>query len=134
MGTGVMWMRAPEWARTQGHAAESIRIRPTPAALAPAAVLIFALAAYGAPSPSPPYVINAILSLTGSAAFLGQAESQTLQILEHLANAGGGIQGHPVRIAIQDDQSSPQTGVQLANQVLARKVPVICGPAGRPAK
>ncbi len=96
------------------------------AALALAVALVFVVAAYGAP-PSTPYEFNAILPLTGGAAFLGQGESQALRVLERLVNDKGGIQGHPVRFVIQDDQSSPQVGVQLTNQVLAKRVPVIFG-------
>ncbi len=99
------------------------------AALALAAVFVFALslAAYGAPASGTPYVFNTILPLTGGAAFLGQAEAQTLRALEPWVNARGGINGRPVHFAIQDDQTSPQVGVQLASQVIAKRVPVILG-------
>ena len=100
------------------------------AALTAAAVLVFALAARGAAPPSgPPYEINVILPLTGGAAFLGQTEWRTLQVLERFENSSGGIQGRPIHLAVQDDQTSPQLGVQLANQVLAKKVPVLLGSA-----
>ncbi len=92
-----------------------------------AGVLVFVLAASGAPPSGTPYEINTILPLTGGAAFLGQPESQALQILERLVNAKGGIQGRPIHFVIQDDQTSPQLGVQLANQVMAKHVPVILG-------
>ena len=42
-------------------------------------------------------------------------------------NAGDGIQGRPVHFVVQDDQTSPQLGVQLAGQVLAKHVSVILG-------
>jgi branched-chain amino acid transport system substrate-binding protein len=97
------------------------------AAIALAGVLVFVLAASGAPPSGTPYEINTILPLTGGAAFLGQPESQALQILERLVNVKGGIQGRPIHFVIQDDQTSPQLGVQLANQVMAKHVPVILG-------
>ncbi len=97
------------------------------AAIVLACVLVFVLAASGAPPSGTPYEINTILPLTGGAAFLGQPESQALQILERLVNAKGGIQGRPIHFVIQDDQTSPQLGVQLANQVMAKHVPVILG-------
>ncbi len=102
---------------------------------APQAAFVLVLALVAAPIPSPgapsatPYDINAILPLTGGGAFLGQREAQALQIQERVANGGGGIQGHPVHFVIQDDQTSPQVGVQLANQVIAAGVPVIVGSA-----
>lgn len=75
-----------------------------------------------------PYDIQAILSLTGGASFLGKAEQQALQLLEKSVNAEGGIQGRPVRFVFHDDQSSPQTAVQLASQVVAGKPAVQIGP------
>ena len=88
---------------------------------------MFVLAAQGAPSSTTPYEINVILPLTGGAAFLGQAEWQTLQTQERFVNARDGIQGRPVHYVVQDDQTSPQLGVQLAGQVLAKHVSVILG-------
>ena len=74
-----------------------------------------------------PYEVNAILSLTGSAAFLGTKEQQALAILEGVVNKGGGIGGRPVHFAVQDDTSNPQTGVQLANGLIAKNAPAILG-------
>jgi branched-chain amino acid transport system substrate-binding protein len=74
-----------------------------------------------------PYEVNAILSLTGSAAFLGSKEQQALTILEGVVNKGGGIGGRPVHFAVQDDTSNPQTGVQLANALIAKNAPAILG-------
>ena len=101
--------------------------RASQAAIVLAGVLVFVLAASGAPPSGTPYEINTILPLTGGAAFLGQPESQALQILERLVIDMGGIQGRPIHFVIQDDQTSPQLGVQLANQVMAKNVPVILG-------
>jgi branched-chain amino acid transport system substrate-binding protein len=75
-----------------------------------------------------PYEINAILSLTGTFAFLGTAEAKSLQTLEPLINKQGGINGQPVHFVIQDDQSQPAVAVQLANAIIAKKVPVMLGP------
>jgi branched-chain amino acid transport system substrate-binding protein len=90
-------------------------------------VLICAAAGYSAPASGTPYVFNTILPLTGGAAFIGQAEAQTLRVMEPWVNARGGINGRPVHFVIQDDQTSPQLGVQLAGQVMAKRVPVILG-------
>ncbi len=72
-----------------------------------------------------PVEIDAILPLTGPAAFLGQAEQTTLAILEKHVNASGGVHGHPVHFVLYDDQSSPQIDVQLVNPLLARHVAVV---------
>ncbi|MBV9440827.1 MAG: ABC transporter substrate-binding protein, partial [Candidatus Eremiobacteraeota bacterium] len=74
-----------------------------------------------------PYEINAVLSLTGQAAFLGQEEKQALEAVEKVANASGGIRGRKIRFVVQDDQSSPQIAVQLTRGVMDKHVPVILG-------
>lgn len=76
-----------------------------------------------------PYDFYAILSLTGPAAFLGHGEQVTLGALERYVNSTGGIQGHPLHIVMQDDQSNPSIAVQLANQVFAKGVPAVIGPS-----
>ncbi|MFN2460381.1 MAG: ABC transporter substrate-binding protein [Candidatus Velthaea sp.] len=74
-----------------------------------------------------PYEINAILSLTGSAAFLGKEEQQALEAVEKIQNARGGIRGRKIHFTVQDDQSNPQVAVQLTNAVIAKHVPVMLG-------
>jgi branched-chain amino acid transport system substrate-binding protein len=96
-------------------------------------VLAVLLVAVGAPAPAAapvagePYEINVILSLTGGAAFLGKAQQQALGLIEQIANRNGGVKGRPVKFAIVDDQSSPQLAVQLANAIIAKKVPIFIG-------
>lgn len=74
-----------------------------------------------------PYEINAIVSLTGSAAFLGKEQQQALEAIEKAQNAKGGIRGRKIHFSIADDQSNPQIAVQLTNAVIAKHVPVILG-------
>ena len=74
-----------------------------------------------------PYELNAVLALTGSAAFLGSKEAQTLTILEGVVNQSGGIGGRPLKIVVADDTSSPQIAVQLTNGLIAKHVPAIIG-------
>jgi branched-chain amino acid transport system substrate-binding protein len=96
-------------------------------------VLPVLLLALGAPAPAAPavggepYTINVILSLTGGAAFLGKAQQQALGLIQQIANRNGGIKGRPVAFDIVDDQSSPQLAVQLANAIIAKKVPIFIG-------
>jgi branched-chain amino acid transport system substrate-binding protein len=75
-----------------------------------------------------PFEINTILALTGPAAFIGNAELKSLQILEALTNKAGGIKGRPIKFVVADDQSNPATSVQVANGLISKKVPVILGP------
>lgn len=76
----------------------------------------------------PPYVINAVLSQTGAAAFIGTSEARMLGILADTVNRSGGIKGRPIAFHITDDQSNPVLTVQLINGLIAQHVPMIFGP------
>ena len=69
--------------------------------------------------------VPVVLPLTGGASFLGQGERDALRIVEGVINAGGPA----VHFSFLDDQSSPQTAVQLASQVKAQHPPVVLGSA-----
>ena len=73
--------------------------------------------------------ISVVLPLTGGASFLGKAERRTLEIVEEMVNEGGGIGGRTLHFAFSDDQSQPQTAVQLAAGLVARHPPVVLGSA-----
>jgi branched-chain amino acid transport system substrate-binding protein len=96
--------------------------------LALAGATLLSLSAAGAATSGAPYEVNAILSLTGPVAFLGQDELHALQALEEVVNGRGGIQGHPLSFAAVDDQSSPLLAVQLAQNLIRKNVPVVIGP------
>jgi branched-chain amino acid transport system substrate-binding protein len=86
------------------------------------------LAAAAGPAAAEPYNINVILSLTGGASFLGKGEQQTLELVQKTVNSSGGIQGRDLHFTYFDDQSSPQTAVQMANQAMASHPAVVIGP------
>jgi len=94
-----------------------------------AAIALPALAAPAARA-AQPYEINAILSLTGNIAFVGSTQQKALKALEAFVNRTGGIGGRPLSFVIADDQSSAQTAVQLAQDIIAKQVPVILGSSG----
>ncbi|HEY5341599.1 MAG TPA: ABC transporter substrate-binding protein [Candidatus Aquilonibacter sp.] len=75
-----------------------------------------------------PLQIPVIASLTGNVALIGKDDQQSLQLVEALVNRQGGVDHHPVHFKFLDDGSNAQTGVQLANQVIASKAPVLIGP------
>jgi branched-chain amino acid transport system substrate-binding protein len=97
--------------------------------------LAFALALTAAASIRPttaqpaPYEINAILSLTGPAAFIGKSQQQSFDLIEGIVNKNGGINGRPVKFVVLDDGSTPAVSVQLANQLIAKNLPVFMGPS-----
>jgi branched-chain amino acid transport system substrate-binding protein len=92
--------------------------------------VLFALVASAAmpAMPADPVQVNVILSLTGFAATIGQPEKTGLEVFEKRVNANGGIRGRPVQFVIADDQSNNQVTVQLANQLIAKNVPIFLGP------
>jgi branched-chain amino acid transport system substrate-binding protein len=75
-----------------------------------------------------PYELNAVLPMTGAAAFVGEAEARSLNIVSAIVNHGGGINGRPLTLKISDDQSSPVVSVQLVNHLIGEHVPLILGP------
>lgn len=80
-----------------------------------------------APIAAHAYDINVIAPLTGGASFLGKEEQRALQLAEEWVNKSGGIKDEPLHFIFYDDQSNPQTGVQLANRTVAAKPAVIMG-------
>jgi branched-chain amino acid transport system substrate-binding protein len=75
-----------------------------------------------------PLQIPVIISLTGGASFIGKSDQQSLQLIEAMVNKRGGVNRRPVHFQYLDDASNAQTAVQLANQVIASKAPLILGP------
>lgn len=75
------------------------------------------------------YDVNVVFPLTGRTSFLGHSEQKALQILQEVVNKTGGVHGRDLRFIFHDDQSSPQTAVQLTAQILATKPSVMIGSA-----
>jgi len=95
-----------------------------------ALIILIAPAVQISAADQPDYVIPVILSLTGSYAFSGHAESEGLKIFENYTNAHGGIRGQKLHFKVYDDQSSPATDVSLAGQIIAQHPPVVLGSDG----
>jgi branched-chain amino acid transport system substrate-binding protein len=117
----------------EGHVAPSRdaahRRRASLAALSVAALSAGAVAACGSSSggstgSGSAYTVHAIVSETGSAAFLGGEEKAALLALAKHVNATGGIDGHPLNLAISDNQSTASTSVSLASPLVSQ-VPVL---------
>src|SRR5579863_7434972 len=113
--------------RTSANARIPVVLRPLVAAVLVAALIAAQGASAGQAQANEPYVISAILSLTGFAAFLGQGEARTLKVAEAAVNKSGGINGRPIHFAVVDDQSSPQVAVQLFNDIASKNV--VIGPS-----
>jgi branched-chain amino acid transport system substrate-binding protein len=77
-----------------------------------------------------PYVIGAIFSITGDASSLGIPERNTAQMLEKQINAAGGINGHPLKVIIEDDRGEPAETLNVAKRLVERdNVLAIVGPS-----
>src|ERR1700722_8422859 len=73
------------------------------------------------------YEINAILSLTGTGAFIGTTQLQALKAVEGYVNRTGGIDGRQLSFVVADDQSDVKTALLLAQGLIAKNVPIILG-------
>lgn len=73
------------------------------------------------------YTINAIVAETGSASFLGSEEASALKALAQHVNATGGIDGHPLKFNISDNQSTASTSVSLASPLISQSPLLIVG-------
>jgi branched-chain amino acid transport system substrate-binding protein len=73
------------------------------------------------------YTIHALLSVTGSAAFLGGSEKAALEAMQKQVNSTGGIDGHKVNFAISDNQSVASTSVSLASPLINQVPMMIVG-------
>jgi branched-chain amino acid transport system substrate-binding protein len=98
-------------------------------AVSAAVLAVVTLGCWSGAHAQAPVSVPAILPLSGAGAFLGKEEQEAMRLGEALINASGGINGRPVKFEYYDDQSKPQVAVQLLQQILATKPPVILGAA-----
>jgi len=73
------------------------------------------------------YTVHAIISETGSAAFLGVEQKAALQALAKHVNATGGIDGKKLAFAVSDNQSTAATSVSLASPLLSQSPVLMVG-------
>jgi branched-chain amino acid transport system substrate-binding protein len=88
---------------------------------------VVAAAGLGPARAAEPYKIDVVIPMTGGGSFLGSGTKATLDVLKGVVNKEGGIDGQPVDFVYQDDQSSPQTAVQLTNTIVGEKPAVLIG-------
>ncbi len=73
-------------------------------------------------------VIGAISPLTGSSAIQGLDMQRGEQLALEQINAAGGVNGHPLKILFEDDQSNPRGGMDAVHKLVdINKVPLIIG-------
>ena len=77
-----------------------------------------------------PIKIGGLFAVTGPAAFLGEPEKNTLELLVKEVNARGGINGSKIELVIYDTGGDVTKAVQLANRLVKNdKVAAIVGPS-----
>jgi branched-chain amino acid transport system substrate-binding protein len=62
--------------------------------------------------------VGAIVELTGEAAEMGIENQYTIEVAEALINAGGGIEGYPLKVVIVDGGSDPAVFATKAHRLL----------------
>jgi branched-chain amino acid transport system substrate-binding protein len=78
-----------------------------------------------------PYVVGAFVSVTGPNSTLGTPERDTLVMLEAKINKSGGINGHPLKLIIEDDASDNTNAVKAAKKLIEQdNVCAIIGGSG----
>lgn len=99
--------------------------------LTTAAVLVVMLMCGGMPyAASDEYRVGCIFSVTGPASWLGEPEKKTAEMLAEKINAAGGINGHKIKLYIEDDQADNTRAVNAAKKLINRdKVCAIIGPS-----
>jgi|GEM_PF-1973285 len=102
-----------------------------------AAVAVLALAATTAvpqAQSNAPYVIGAVLTISGSGANFGQPSAEAIRLLVKNTNDHGGIKGHKVELRLQDDGGDTQRARAAFSQLADDKsVVAVIGSSASPA-
>lgn len=82
----------------------------------------------GSAADTGPFKIGAVLDITGAGASLGVPERDTLQLLAEQLNQGGGINGRPVELIIEDDASTEDGAARAASKLITEdQVDILLG-------
>ncbi|OIR00377.1 leucine-, isoleucine-, valine-, threonine-, and alanine-binding protein precursor [mine drainage metagenome] len=96
-----------------------------------AAVVAAAMLAGGPAFAAHQLKIGAVLPLTGELADYGPAAKNGIELAIEQINKAGGVNSAPVDLAVGDDQTSPQAGVDAAQKLVSvEHVDAILGPMG----
>jgi branched-chain amino acid transport system substrate-binding protein len=93
-------------------------------------VLLFTVLIAGTVFAASPIKIGALFSVSGPAAFLGEPERNTAQMLVNEINKAGGIKGRQLELIVYDTQGDATKAVQAVNKLIKDdKVVAIIGPS-----
>ncbi|MGB8992010.1 MAG: ABC transporter substrate-binding protein [Desulfobaccales bacterium] len=95
--------------------------------------LVFCFLGCGGTQKTAPYVVGGIFSISGPASYLGEPERNSMQMVADEVNAKGGINGHPLKVVIYDDEGDV-TKARLHATKLAqdKSVLAVIGPSITP--
>ena len=83
-------------------------------------VLVWVLAIPSFVSSKEPYKIGAVFSVTGPASFLGDSQKKTVLMIQEWINQGGGVNGHPLEVIIEDSKSDETQAFLSAKKLLEK--------------
>jgi branched-chain amino acid transport system substrate-binding protein len=77
-----------------------------------------------------PYTVGAVFGVTGGASFLGEPQRNTVKMIEEWVNGAGGVQGHPLKVIVEDTKSEEGQAVLAVRKLLEKdKVVAVIGPS-----
>ncbi len=83
---------------------------------------------------SAPYVVGGIFSISGPASYLGEPERNSMEMVAEAVNAKGGINGHPLKVVIYDDETDvTKARLQATKLVQDKNCLAIIGPSITPS-
>ena len=87
----------------------------------------------GPGSKSEPYIIGGIFSVTGPQSYLGEPERNSMEMVAEEINAKGGVNGHPLKLVIYDDEGDVTKARLNAEKLLQKdEALAIIGPSLTP--
>ena len=80
-----------------------------------------------------PYLVGGIFSISGPASYLGEPERNSMEMVAEAVNAKGGINGHPLKLVIYDDEGDVTKARLHATKLAQDKdVLAVIGPSVTP--
>lgn len=95
-------------------------MRSLKAAIGAIAAFLLLVPAVSQGQSKPPYVLGAVLSLSGPVAPNGVPTKDGIEVAVAEINARGGVNGRQLQVLIEDDQSKPDQAVILANKLITQ--------------
>lgn len=84
----------------------------------------------GSEAKGEPIKIGALFSVTGPAAWLGEPEKKTAEMIVEKINKKGGVKGRPIELIVEDTEGDDTKAVLKARKLISRdKVAAIIGPS-----